>query len=717
MTARHLHTLIVGPDDSASSISAAVSSAASVGGLTALDAIRLGLATSTVVGRVDRPTVVELADTSDEAGARIQATVRGGAGRCDDLPEGLADACSERRVGAGGIERRVSVGGEAATASAIDPVLAGLHRAADCGPAPDQLLGVALATVERLRRLRVHERAETMDLRAELEETSRGLMAVYTESADEAERAVQESRAKAEFLANMSHEIRSPLAAVIGYTGLLLESGLTADQTEYAETIRGAGNHLRGLVDDILDLSKIESGRLDLEDIPFDLVGCVEDAIGIVAASAEEKGLALAALFDPLTPLIAGGDPVRLRQILVNLLTNAVKFTPEGQVTVEVEAIPEPPMCRLRFHVRDTGIGIPPDARDRIFNRFGQADAATTRTFGGTGLGLSICRQLSQLMGGNLTVESEVGVGSTFTCTTVMRLLEPDRDDAILSGRTVLVIHHHHTTAEAISRMVSRWGATVAAATTVDDALVRHRDWSDAALVIVGPTRPGVDVAELARRLMVARPDQRPPVIAVIPLAVRHRVTPSTDDVQAVVCAPVRREQLREAVLAATADTRSPRPTDRAEPGPADASAAIPEPGPSHEHHPPRQILYVDDDPTLTTMVRRILVSRRPNLTVHAADRAVSAMDLIRRTDLDLILLDLHLPDMTGEDLLRLLRADNRTSGLPIVVVSGDTTPDSVHRLAAAGATDYLAKPFTAARLRELVAILIDRPRIPTATG
>jgi len=232
----------------------------------------------------------------------------------------------------------------------------------------------------------------------------------------------QASQYKSEFLANMSHELRTPLNSLLLLARLLAdnsEDNLTAKQIEFARTIYGAGSDLLSLIDDILDLSKIDSGRLELERIPFDLVTCVEEALGIVAPKAEEQGLALAALFAPDAPATPVGDPVRLRQILVNLLSNAVKFTQRGEVSVEVTVEPiDAVRCRLALRVRDTGIGVPADSIERIFAPFTQADTSAARRAGGLGIGLALVRHIALLHGGQVRADSAgIGRGATFTVT------------------------------------------------------------------------------------------------------------------------------------------------------------------------------------------------------------------------------------------------------------------------------------------------------------
>jgi signal transduction histidine kinase/CheY-like chemotaxis protein len=704
-------SLLFGPDDGPATVCPAIATAAAAAGLDAHSAIRLGLATVALVGRRPERTEVALMRRSDARRVRVEVVVRGGTGGCADIPDGLIDECQQRLA-----EHVVMVEAHSADDGPVDPDVASLHRAIDSAPDVHSLLAVALAAVERMQRQRATDRAELLTLRTELEETSRGLIAVYAETSDEKEQveldrdhAVEASHAKAEYLANMSHEIRSPLSAVTGFTGLLLETTLNAEQAEYAEAIRAAGDHLRGVVDDVLDLSKIEAGRLDLEDIPFDLIGCVEDALGIVSAAAEEKGLALAVLFDRDTPHIVGGDPVRIRQILVNLLANAVKFTTRGEVVVLVEATPGPgPGCRLTFHVRDTGIGIAPKVIDRIFSRFGQAEAATARTFGGTGLGLSICRQLAQLMGGDLTVFSTVGVGSTFTCTVVLRVVPANPPETPLSDRHVLVVHDHDATAQALTRHLIRWGATATQFSTVDEAIAHDPD--RAALAIIGSTRYSPQLVDDAQRLSRVRAEGRLPIVAVVPLAARHQLGTPPEHIQAAVCMPVRRGQLREAVFAAIGQ---PAPASAGLSGSPDPAAAV-EPAQrwattagETDSTAPRHILHIDDDPMLTTLVQRMLASR-PDLRLLTASHGRTAIELLARTRPALILLDLRLPDMPGEELLRRLHTDAETRDIPVVVLSGDTTPETMTRLLTRGATEYLAKPFTASQLRGLVAELID---------
>jgi signal transduction histidine kinase/DNA-binding response OmpR family regulator len=667
------------------------------GGLAPLPAARLAVAVATLAGRRD-PTVVEIAQVDEASGRSVMATIHGGNASSVSAPPGLVDT-SRRCISAGTVtwELTSKVTDDAMTSA---PAWAALNVAAAHSQDSQELLIAVLAAVARQASRAEDLDSEVQALRRELHESSQGLLALHAELSDqhdEVERArvtaEQATRDKADFLANMSHEIRSPLNAVTGFTGLLRATDLTSEQAGYAEAVEAAGQHLLGVIDDILDLSKIESGFLELEAVPFDLFACVEDAIDMLAGRATEKNLILAALFAADIPARIVGDSLRLRQILVNLLSNAVKFTTEGHVVVEVtqqSAAGNP--HELAFHVRDTGSGIPADRVERLFAPYTQADASTARSHGGTGLGLTICRQLAEQMGGEIVVDSTVGAGSTFTCTIRARAgLAPESGGAApaLCGAQVLVVNEQALYAESIGRHLASWGAELVTASSVDGAVSRSGDWPRVALAIVDASRPATFGHDIAR-LTTAAATTALPIICVAPMASRAALA-RLGEPGPFVRTPIRRDHLRQAVLAALGQGAEP-------PRAAQATDVIPAAAPPST----RRVLYVDDNPMLTALVERIFAAD-PAVTVHTAPDGRTGLELATQLQPDIVLLDLNLTDMSGEALLRQLRADSRTRSIPVVIVSGDTAPGTIGRLADLGVAGYLTKPFAAAQLSELV--------------
>ncbi len=383
----------------------------------------------------------------------------------------------------------------------------------------------------------------------------------------------------------MSHEIRTPMNAVIGMTSILASSPLTPEQRDYLGTIRSSGESLLALLNDILDFSKIEAGKLDIEAAPFALRQCVEEAVDLLAVQAARKGLELGCRIDPAVPALIESDATRLRQILVNLLDNAVKFTSSGEVLVLVEAGSSPPpegsrgeLMELRFAVRDTGIGIAADRMDRLFRPFSQADSSTSRLYGGTGLGLAICHRLAQGLGGRIWVESEPGKGSTFWFTIRCRVVGADLPQTPresegagksagsgLSPLRILVAEDNVVNQKVALLLLERLGyaADVAADGEETLAALRRQRYD---VILMDVQMPGMDGLEAARRIRDEWPaEERPRIIAVTASALREdRETCLSAGMDDYLSKPVLLEDLRLALCQLTAGTASePYPVKR----------------------------------------------------------------------------------------------------------------------------------------------------------
>lgn len=542
--------------------------------------------------------------------------------------------------------------------------------------------------IELVARIRYHTRGYVGQLQRDeayraLRESQQQLVDSNTTLISLNQKLEDATKAKSEFLANMSHEVRTPMNGVIGMTALLAETELHAEQRDYVETIRTSAEALLTIINDILDFSKIESGRLEIENHPFEIRTCVEEALELVASKAAEKNLDLACVTEDEVPVMVYGDVTRLRQILVNLVSNAVKFTAKGEVVVYVKNDP----AGLHFCVQDTGIGIPKEKHDRLFKSFSQVDGSTTRQFGGTGLGLAICKRLTELMGGKIWVESDTGQGSQFHFTVRAEHADQPYDTVTGTGsalrrKKLLVLEDHAPSRQSLRQMVVPWGMEVDFASDAAALVTRLGQAPAPHLLLLDRELPNTEVEKLVAQIRAHPAGVTLPIVLLSTQRLR-----SSDEVlrgfgiTQSVLKPARRsalyESLTRAITAADAVPKALASTDL------DGTMAS---------QMPLRILLADDNPVNLKVGQSYLhkMGYRPELAANGLE----VLAALEHHPFDLVILDVQMPEMDGFTAAREIRKRYPDAKRPkIIAITGNAMEGDREKCLEAGMDDYISKP------------------------